>query len=411
MSAGIACFVLLLLFSSNELSFDKFHKNAADIYRPYVWNDAWAGNPAIGYTDYSGPTPMPLGEAMKRGLPGVKSFARLQLPWGENLVRSDKTVLRMGLTFADPSFFSIFTFPLKYGNTASALSHLNDIVLTESKAKQLFGTDDAVGKIIQIQIGTTFQPFTVSAIAKDIPSNSTLRFDVLGNFQYASINHNNFIIGNNWHPTVWQTYIQLAHGSKLVGDAGQLRRFLLHFDPNLISNLKSQGLSWKGDNLPVSLRLQPLLAIHTDSAFIGWGFTDYRKINPEVIWILLVIAAGILLIACINFTTLAIGRSAGRSKEVGVRKVIGAEKGQIVFQFLTEALLLAGVSTAFGLLLANLALPWFDQLSGRELSFSLLFNPKTILLLTAVIVAVGLLAGSYPALVLSGFKPVEVLKK
>ena len=410
LSTGIACFVLLLLFSANELSFDKFHKNAADIYRPYIWNEAWAGNPAIGYTDYSGPTPAPLGEAMKKEIPGIQSIVRLQLPWGENLVRSGKAVLRTGLTFADPSFFSIFTFPLKYGSNAAALVHLNDIVLTESKAKQLFGTDDAVGRIIQIQIGASFQPFTVTAIAKDIPSNSTIRFDVLGNFRYASINQNSFIIGNNWHPTVVQTYIQLVHGNKLATDGDRLRRFLLHFDPNLISNMKSQGLSWKGDDLPVSLRLQPLLAIHTDSAFVGWAFTDFEKINPQVIWILLVIAAGILLIACINFTTLAIGRSAGRSKEVGVRKVIGAEKGQIIFQFLTEALLLAGISAVFGLLLAYLALPWFDQLSGRQLSFSLLFNPKTILLLTCAILAIGGLAGSYPALVLSGFKPVEVLK-
>jgi len=410
LSTGIACFVLLLLFMANELSFDKFHKNAADIYRPYVWNDAWAGNPGIGYTDYSGPTPMPLGEAMKKELPGVENFVRLQLPWGENLVRSDKTVLRAGLTFADPSFFSIFSFPLKYGNAATALSHLNDIVLTESMSKRLFATDDAIGKVVQIQIGTTFQPFLVSAISKDVRSNSTVRFDVLGNFQYAANNQNNFIIGSNWHPTVVQTYIQLAHGNKLATDAGRLRRFLFHFDPKLIANMKSQGLSWRGDHLPVSLRLQPLLSIHTDSAFVGWAFTDFEKINPQVIWILLVIAAGILLIACINFTTLAIGRSAGRSKEVGVRKVIGAEKGQIVFQFLTEALVLAGVSAIIGLLLANLALPWFDQLSGRELSFSLLFHSKTILLLAGAILAAGLLAGGYPAMILSGFKPVEVLK-
>jgi len=169
-------------------------------------------------------------------------------------------------------------------------------------------------------------------------------------------------------------------------------------------------MTWKGDNLPVSLKLQPLTAIHTDMAFVGWSLTDYEKISPRVIWILLAIAAGILLIACINFTTLAIGRSAGRSKEVGVRKVIGAEKSQIIFQFLTEALMLSIISTALGLIMADLLLPWFKGLSGRELNFSLLFNPQAFLALFGIILLVGLLAGSYPALVLSGFKPVEILK-
>lgn len=162
--------------------------------------------------------------------------------------------------------------------------------------------------------------------------------------------------------------------------------------------------------MPVTLRMQPLLSIHTDTWFHGWGFTDFAIINPQAIWILLAIAVGILLIACINFTTLAIGRSAGRSKEVGVRKVIGAAKKQIIFQFLIEALLSAIVSAVLGLLLANLLLPFFNQLSGRSLHFSLFLYPQMILLLAGVVMAIGLLAGSYPALMLSRFKPVEVIK-
>ncbi|HMG66679.1 MAG TPA: FtsX-like permease family protein, partial [Chitinophagaceae bacterium] len=154
----------------------------------------------------------------------------------------------------------------------------------------------------------------------------------------------------------------------------------------------------------------PLLSIHTDTGFHGWSFTDYNVIDPKTIWILLAIAVGILLIACINFTTLAIGRSAGRSKEVGVRKVIGAEKKQIIFQFLTESLVLAFASAIIGLLLANLFLPLFNQLSGRELHFSSSLYPQMILLLIGVVLVVGLLAGSYPALVLSNFQPLEVLK-
>ena len=411
LSVGIGCFSLLLLFAAGEFSFDRFHKNAADIYRFYAkWNDIFGNQNGVVYTDYAGPNPRPLGQAMKEDLPDVKDYVRLQVPWGENLVRIGQNVHRAKVTYADRSFFSIFTFPLKYGNAAAALHNPNDIVLTESRAKELFGTEDVIGKTVEISIGTTFKPFKVTAVAKDPPANSTVRFDVLANFLFTQNGNSQFIIGGNWHPIATQTYVQLRPGSKLPGDTKQLARFLQTFDPNILTTMKNSGNEWKGHGLPVSFRLQPLLSIHTDSWFHGWGFTDDAVIDPQAIWILLAIASGILIIACINFTTLAIGRTAGRSKEVGVRKVIGAERGQIIFQFLTEALLLSIASGVLGLMLANLLLPWFNQLSGRDIQFSILLYPKMILLLIGVVLVVGLLAGSYPALVLSGFKPVEVLK-
>jgi putative ABC transport system permease protein len=414
LSVGIACFSLLLLFIINEFSFDKFHKNAPNIYRVYaLWDQTGFGNisnsqSTIVYTDYSGLTRKTLGEAMKEDIPDLVNYVRLRLPWGENLIRTNNKVLRAELGFTDRSFFSIFNFPLKYGSITNVLHDMNDIVLTESRARQLFGGDDVVGKTVEIQIGTAFKPFRISAVAKDIPANSSVRFDVLGSFAFAQANNNNFIIGNNWHPTVDQTYVQLRRGSKLPNDTRQMERFIRTFTPNVIKDAVSAG--WKGNKMPVTLKLQPLLSIHTDSWFHGWSFTDYNVIDPKTIWILLAIAAGILLIACINFTTLAIGRSAGRSKEVGVRKVIGAEKKQIIFQFLTEALLLSTVSAILGLLLAKILLPWFNHLSGRELQFSTSLYPQIILLLVGLVLVVGLLAGSYPALVLSNFKPVEVLK-
>jgi putative ABC transport system permease protein len=410
LSIGIACFILLLLFTANEYSFDKFHKNAADIYRPYVWYNAWNGTPALGYTDYSGPTNEPLGTAMKRELPDVLSYTQMQLPWGENLLRTEKNTSRINLSFADSSFFSIFSFPLKYGNSASALREMNAIVLTETKAKELFGSDEVVGKMVQIQIGTTFQPFRVTAVAEDMPPNSTIRFDVLGNFLYATTHQNNFFIGSNWHPTVRETYVQLKPGSGLAKSPPRLANFLRAFDPDMIKNLKSVGMTWSGNDLPETLKLQPLLFIHTDIGFKGWAFTDYAVIDPATIWILLAIATSILLIACINFTTLAIGRSAGRSKEVGVRKVIGAAKRQILFQFLSEAVLLSIASTVLGVLLAKAVLPWFNHLSARELQLSLPLSAQMFGILISVPLLVGLLAGMYPALVLSGFKPADILK-
>ncbi|HWB26485.1 MAG TPA: ABC transporter permease [Chitinophagaceae bacterium] len=417
LSVGIACFILLLLYSSYQLSFDKFHANAADIYRPYIWNELTGDGHSIAYTDYSGPSATTLGEAMKQSLPDVVDYTRIQLPSGENLFRVNNKIHRVSISFADPSLFSMFSFPLKYGTPQTALHDIDDIVLSEAKAKQIFGNENPVGKTVDIQIGASFRPFKISAVAVNAPANSTIQFDVLGTFIFALKNQNSFFIGNNWHPTVVQTFVRLKHGSTLATDAKRLNRFIETFNPRFAADTKDyvammqkQGVAWNGNGLPQTFRMQPLLAIHTDASFTAWGFTDYGKTDPKIIWMLLAIAAGILLIACINFTTLSIGRSAARSKEVGVRKVAGAGKIQIVTQFLAEALLLAFISTLLGLLLVILLLPWFNQLAGTSLSFSFMLQPAIILLLVGAVLLAGLLAGSYPALVIANFKPVEVLK-
>jgi len=414
LSVGIACCSLLLLFASNEFGFDKFHKKGSNIYRIYTQMDPSLGGndankPQEVYTEYGalpGPT---LGEAMKQQLPDVADYVQMQLPWGENLVQYGTKMSSAAVSFADPSIFTVFDFPLKYGNKASTLQGMSDVVLTESRAKQLFGTGDAVGKTIEIQLGNKVYPFKVSAVAEDIPSNSSIRFDILGSYEFTKVHRpDDFIVGSNWHPTVKQTYLLLKPGSSLPNDRQRMESFLNSYTPNFLTYWGFKD--WKKKTLPVEIKLQPLFNIHTDTWFHGYAFTDYEKINPNTIWILLAIAGGILLIACINFTTLAIGRSAGRSKEVGVRKVIGAGRSQIIFQFFVEALSMAVVSAFLGLLLANLLLPWFNQLAGRDLHFSLTNNPKLMFILTAVVLIAGLLAGTYPSLVLSGFRPVEVLK-
>ncbi len=408
LSLGIACFSLLALYAFNEFNFDKFNKNAANIYRPYVWYDAMNGQPAQGYMDYCGPTKATLGEAMKQDFPNIVHYVRIQLPYDESLLRANSKGLRARVTYADASLFSVFSFPLKYGNATSALHNLNDVVLTESKAKEIFGTGDVVGRTIEIKIGATFQPFTISAVSKDIPDNSTIQFDILGNFLYAEKYVNGSIfVGNDFHYIEKQTYLQLKPGSKLPTDSRQLQNFLARFYPDYLKDLKNSGANWPAGETPINLKLQPLLSIHTSDINL-WH--DFPHVDLKSIWILLAIAFGILLIACINFTTLAIGRSAARSKEIGVRKVIGANKRQLIFQFITEAFLLSTASSIIGLLLANFLLPYFNHLSGRDLHFSFLLLPQTLLLFTCLVIIVGLLAGSYPAFVLSSFKPILVLK-
>ena len=398
LSIGIACFCLLTLYAYNELSFDKFNKNINNIYRPYVWFSGTNEYPAQGYMDYSGPTNATLGEAMKKSLPDVVNYVRIQLPYDESLLRIGDKGFRSNVTYADASIFSVFSFPLKYGNINTALHNLSDVVLTETKAKEIFGSDNVIGKTIEIKIGSSFQTFSVSAIANDIPSNSTIHFDILGNFLYAEKYVNGSIFtGSDFHYIDKQTFVQLKPGSKLPYDSKQLQSFLASFNPGYQD----------GNESPVTFKLQPLLDIHISSLNL-WH--DFPHLNLKTIWILLLIAFGILLIACINFTTLASGRSAKRSREVGVRKVMGAARKQLITQFISEAYFFVIISTVLGLLLAVFLLPYFNTLAGSNLHLSFSILPQALILVAGVLFIVGLLAGSYPAFVLSSCKPLEVLK-
>ncbi len=403
LSIGLACFSLFLLYAVNEFSFDRFHKNADNVYRVYRHIVPMNGEEAS-----SDPfLPSPLGPAMKADIPEVTEFVRFRDGWGESFIKVNGEVRRMAVCYADPSFFSVFTFPLKYGTTNGALKELQNIVVTKEKAKELFGTDNAIGRTIEIKIEEEFVPFTVSAVADDIPANSSIRFDLLGNFNYMETTASGKRGINNWRRSSYQTFVKLQPGSGLAADTKKLYEFRHKYYPEEEAELKREGFKWKENEPPVSYKLQALREIHTDTRL--WG-GSVESVEPKTIWLLLSIAAGVLLIACINFTTLAIGRSARRAKEVGVRKVIGSERKHLIIQFLAEAVLLSVLSLLIGLLLVKLLLPYFNRLSGRELQFSLTLYPEMSWMLAGLTLLVGLLAGSYPALILSGFRPIEVLK-
>jgi len=401
LSVGIACFGLFMLYSVNEFGFDRFHKNGDDIYRVYQWSEAKGEEPASGKAYH----PMPLGPAMKQELPGVKDYVRLREARGESFIKANNQVNREEVSFADPLFFSVFSFKLKSGDPAKALEDFYSVVLTEETAKKIFGKIDPVGKTIEIETEDKFVPFTVTAIAENPPSNSSIQFKILGNFNYLATTPSGVKRVNNWHQFSYQTYVRLKPGSNLPFDKNLLIAFRKIYYPD--EEAKSRENGWKGKGPRIYFGLQPLRSMHTNTKISGGSIAP---VDPKTIWILLSIATGVLLIACINFTTLSIGRSAGRSREIGVRKVIGGNKKSLVFQFLTEALLLSFLSAILGLLFAKILLPYFNQLSGRNLNFSFAQYPELIWMIVGLVLIVGLLAGSYPALVLSGFKPVEVLK-
>jgi putative ABC transport system permease protein len=402
LSVGLACFCLFMLYAVNEFNFDRHHANADDIYRVYRWREAMNDHEAEG-DPY---LPMPLGPAIKTEFADVVHSVRFRERWGEQFTRVNGESSRQELNFADPQVFEVFTFKIKAGNRKNPLKELNSLVLTEAKAQELFGTENPIGKIIEVKLQDTFEAFTVSAVVANLSVNSMIQFSMLGNYQLLETPTYGARNKDNWNRSAFMTYVQLRPDSKLAAEPQRLTKFYQKYHPNDEAELRKKGF-WKGIGAPFTYKLQPLKKIHTDPTVTGGAVAP---IDPKIIWLLLAIAGGVLLIACINFTTLAIGRSAGSAREVGVRKVVGSFRNQLIGQFISESMLLSILSAVIGVILAYMSLPYFNQLSGRELTFSLEQYPEMPWLIVGLTLVVGLVAGSYPAFILSKFKPVEVLR-
>ncbi|MCY7330255.1 MAG: ABC transporter permease [Saprospiraceae bacterium] len=396
LSVGLACFALFLLHIVDEFSFDRFHAKAGHIFRIYQDNQA-VGDHAAQKDAY---LPMPLGPALQADLPDVVRFTRYQ-GWRESFVRTSRGVHLTKVDFVDAAFFQLFSFPWAYGDAATALSDPNQVVLTEATAQKLFGEANPVGKTLEIKLEEQFEPFVVTGVMKNLPSNSTAQFQILASFEKFASTSRGQRSKDRWNHISMQTFVELQPGSDLPQDSARLLQFWQKYYPDTEKKLREKG-QWTQASSPSTYGLQPLLAMH--------HATETDGVNPKYAWILLAIGGVILLIACINFTTLTIGRSAGRAREIGVRKCIGASRQQLSRQFLTEALLLSAFSTGIGMLLAWGLLPTFNQLIGKELSFNFQQFPELWWLVPTLTLVVGALAGSYPAFVLSGFSPLDTLK-
>ncbi len=398
LSVGLACVTLILLFAVSEFNFDSWHTKASRIFRVnemYTMDDGReSGDAGLG---------MPAGPSFQKDFPDVEAAVRIS-PLQDKLMKGSGDAQLMNLSFADPAFFSVFSFPFVEGNAEQALKDPHSVVLTRSRAFQLFGTADAVGKTLQIKFDTVFRPFRVSAVAEDMPLTSSIGFDAMGSFDYLlQTDPRRTAAMNGWHQTFGDaTYLLLRPGSKLPGEADRLLQFRWRYLPD-------EEEAWRKDKkIQGRFDLEPLSRIHTDTR-VDAGPPEATT-DPKNIFMLIWVAAGILLIAVINFTTLAIARSAGRAREIGVRKVVGGLRRQLIVQFLTESMLLSVVSTGLGLLLAYTLLPSFSRLAGRPMALSFIRYPQLAWMLAGCTIVTGLIAGLYPALVLSGFNPIQVLR-
>ncbi len=385
LSVGIACCLLIYLFVRHEWTYDSMHRNRDSIVR-VLQHEKEMTRSAHTF----GETPIPLGPLLAGTHPEVEGMARV-IP-SRLLVRSGAEAFTERVHLADPSLFSIFTFPLKVGDRRTALQDPSSVVLSASMARKYFGNEDAIGKTLSIQLGPTYQDFLVSAVAEDVPLNSSIRFEILISAEKMKGFFSDRAL-EAWGIIVVETFLQVAPGADRDELAAAMTKTALErydqvFEPGL-----------------VQLILQPLEAIHFGIDVEGGGEPTS---NPLYSYILASVAVLILLIACINFVILAVGRSTKRAKEVGMRKVLGAWQQQLRRQFLGEAFLLSALALILGIVLAELLLPTFADLAGISLTFS--YDGITILFFAGLTVLISLAAGGYPAFVLSRFMPVETLK-
>jgi putative ABC transport system permease protein len=393
LGVGLACCMLIFLYAKDELSFDRFHEKANRIYRLTANFKSPDGN-----VNKSSSTGMMPGPNFTAQVPEIGNFVRVGR---ENFtIRQATGVFDQEILYADRNFFSVFTFPMLEGNPATALKDVHSVVLSEEVAEKYFGKQKALGKFLEVKVQDTFRPFMVTGVTKRSPQNSSIKIKMLVSMSFMQTQN----VDNQWFNFYLNTFFVLQPGANpKTAEAKIARAFEIDSKDQLKEEQDKYGFKDK-----VSFGLQPLLQIHTS--------TDYPADNglseassPMYSYILTGIALFIMLIACINFINLTVARSVKRVKEIGIRKVVGSLRFQLIAQFLGESFILSFIAFLFAILLVILVLPFFNTVANKALSFSYLFDTELIAGYVAIYFLTGLLAGFYPALVLSGFNPVHSL--
>lgn len=393
LAIGLTSFILILLFVKDELAYDRYHSKADRIYRVCEKIDL------EGQGENSSSNPFPTGPAILNDYPHlvenqVRFFDfqqdKMSFRIADGNEGEDRKFKEEDIFFADSTTFEVFDFSLIKGNPKEALSGPNKMILTQELAEKFFPGEDPMGKTVLYDGGL---PFTISGILGELPTQS--HFTFRGLISFASLRpmmgnslSNNWVWNPNW------TYLLLKEGVDPKELEDQFPLFVQKYYPDFMKN-------------QITHYLQPLVDIHLTSAL------DY-EIEPNNkesnIYIFTLIGIFILLIACVNFMNLATARSARRAQEVGIRKVLGAKRKQLISQFLGESLLITLLATALSLLFVGGLMPLFNQLSDKSLKMADLLVPEFLLLILGVTVLVGIVAGLYPAFYLSSFQPVQVMK-
>ena len=386
LSVGIAASVLIFLYVGDESSFDRFHAKADRIYRITAdWSNK--GDSRIHQLG----TPSILARTIREKYPQAESVTQLCGPLGDCFLKNGENGFKETDVYAaEPSFFDIFTFPLVSGDSRTALKNPNTVVLSQTLAAKIFGKENPLGRTLLIQIGSEEKPYKISGVARDVPRNAHFRFEML-------VSMNTLFKGDEigWTSNNFTTYLLLRDG---VSKTPMEQKLVELENTYLAAGRSHQPWIWT---------LEPVTRIHLDSDLVTGnqpnGSAAYVKLFG---WV----AVLVLLIAGINFVNLSTARSAKRAREVGIRKTVGSLRGQLIGQFLGESILLSLLALLLAVVIIQVALPFYRNLTGKALALSYFGNPFVIPGLLALALAVGFLAGLYPAFFLSSFNNADVLK-
>lgn len=384
LAIGLACVILILLYVRSELSYDRFHENRDRIFLLSIQMT----NPQNGETNQRAIGPYRLAKEIQVDFPDLSEIIRFAPQDREPVEYNDKIYQEDKIAFVDDGVFRTFSFRLIEGEANTVLKDPYSLVVTTDIAQKYFGSEDPIGKVLKIRDND----FKVSGVMQKIPDNSQFDFDILISMNCAPQVFSKIVLENWGEGYVW-TFVMLPPEK----EASQYQSRLASFTETKLEAWKSYS---------PEIIFHPLSTLYLDSGEIfGWVPGGDRTYVLAFSFI----AAFILLIACINFMNLATARSGIRAKEVGLRKVVGAERSQLITQFLSESIILALICLLLALFIVRWSLPFFNVLADRSIDFSFIANFNLIGVFILLAVVVGILAGSYPALLLSGFTPINVL--
>lgn len=398
LAIGLASVVLIMLFVMDEWNFDKFNSKGKNIYRLVRTVTDTSGLETRG-----GNTGMPHGPVFAAEVPGIESYCRIN-GW-DMATKKGNEGIDAKVLYTDNAVFNMFSIGIIKGNPAGMLKTRNSVVLTDEAAARYFGTENPMGKVVEIDVEDNFEPFEVTGVVKKMPANSSLQFDMLISFehQYPTDPAEYNAKVNNWGTLYLNTFFLLRSDA----DAREVEKKLFPV------YVKHTGDSWEKNKHQYGLtkmeyKLQPLFDMHLDSNFYASNGLSYWS-DSKYSYILSCLALLILVIACINFINIALARGIQRNKEIGIRKVSGGSRKQVVMQFLGESFVTAIIAFIVALALAQLALPAFNAIAQRQFNFSYLLKTDTLMMSGILVIVVSLLAGFYPAFIASGFSPVQTL--
>lgn len=406
LAISMACVIMIVMYVRDELSYDSFFANADHLFQV---NMTVADNGIESTT--GGNTAPAVGPALKDMYPEVESYARVYRP-GDVVVRYNGTAKaenfysEKNILAVDSNFLQTFNYQLLQGDAGACLEKPNSVVITEATAKKYFAEENPIGKILLFD--TDRKPFIVTAILKNIPSNSSFQFDMLAPISaYSEVKKRSW----NWGWLQVNTWIKLKNDVSV--DKASIAKLEAKFPKMVKTRAFNNGLSYeefikKGGKLGYSL--MPFTSVHLHAMPMNTPARLTTLSDIKYVYIFSIIALFIIILACVNFMNLSTAQSATRAKEVGIRKMMGSMRTQLIRQFLTEAMLYSSIATIIGLLLVPLLINPFNEVAGKSLTFNSIFTGHIWLFALGLALFTGLLAGLYPAFYLTSFKPVEVLK-